>query len=138
MGRRQPGQETQQRPEGGQEEEDGTLAPLTPSPTRHQESNVVFPKIFTVSLHSESKLMRYSISADNGRMWGRALQGRRPTQLALRPRQGRRSWGRPVCTTKEGSQAPHLRPEEAVETHCPIQAAWSTPSPGMGTHPRPS
>ena len=90
------------------------------------------------NIYSESKLTRYSISADNGRMWGQALQGRRPTQSALRPHQGHRSWGRPVCTTKEGSQAPHLGPEQAVETHCPVQTAQSTPSPGMGMYPSPS
>lgn len=42
--------------------------PLTPCPTSLQESYMVFPKIFTVSLQSKSKLMRYCISADNGRM----------------------------------------------------------------------
>lgn len=35
------------------------------------------------NIYSESKLMRHCISADNGRMWGWALQGRRPMHNQL-------------------------------------------------------
>lgn len=37
-----------------------------------------------------------------------------------------------------GSPGLHLGPEQALGTHCAVQAAQSTPSPGVGPHPRPS
>lgn len=64
--------------------------------------------------------MRYCISADNGRMWGWALQGRRPTQSAQRLHKDNRSLGKAnLALLKEEIKPSTLGPEQARETMVP-------------------
>ena len=64
---------------GGQDPTPARTRPYQPSGEQQGVSK---------NIYSESKLMKYCISADNGRMWGGALQGRRPTQSAQRLHRG--------------------------------------------------
>lgn len=73
----------QQKQEGGQEEADETPASSHSAPPTFRTAKQHFQKYLL-----ESKLMRYYISSDNGRMWGRVLQGRRSTQSAPGAAQG--------------------------------------------------
>lgn len=127
MGRRQLGQETA---EAGRR---SGRSGLDPGPTHTQPyQSSREQRGVSKNIYSESNLMRYCISADNGRMWGWALQGRRLMHSAAG------AWGRPALQLKEEVKACTVGPEQALQTHCPIQDARSTPCPGTGTHPRPS
>lgn len=90
MGRRQRGQEAEQRPEGGQEEAGRVPDPAHAQPDQPSREQHGISK----NIYSESKLTRYCISADNGRMW--VLQGRRPTQSGRGSIRATGAWGRPA------------------------------------------
>lgn len=79
---------------GGQDPDPAHAQPYQPSGEQQGVSK---------NIYSESKLMRYCISSNNRRMWGRALQGRRPTPAAAhRPDEGPGGWGRPAVHTAKG------------------------------------
>lgn len=94
MGRRQLGQETA---EAGRR---SGRSGLDPGPTHTQPyQSSREQRGVSKNIYSESNLMRYCISADNGRMWGWALQGRRPMHSAAG------TWGRPALQLKEEVKA---------------------------------
>lgn len=63
------------------------------------------------NIYSESKLMRYCISADNRRMWGWALQEGRSTQSTQSLHRATRAWGRPALhgCRRQASLHPEIR-----------------------------
>lgn len=83
----------QQKQEGGQEKADETPASSYSALSTFRTAKQCFQKY----LHA-SKLMRHSISSDNGRMWGWVLQGRRSTQSAPGAVQGDQAWGKASLT----------------------------------------
>lgn len=136
MGRRQLGQEAQQRPEGGQEEGGWVPGPTHAQPYQPSRDQRGVSK----NIYSESKLTRYCISADNGRMW--VLQGRRSTQsgrgcirapgAGARPAQHRwrrkwspapwgqsRRWGQrhTAASRKPGAHPAALQQERILDPH---------------------